>query len=144
MTRSEIEAQQRSVRRHCKGPFRLTEQEKKDLLECWSLVATSKDIPAAKGIVMAIEVYVDSGHKPLPDDWDVVLGRFQDLLDLRRKEGCGYNFNDFILSHPFDGHDYGLIYDDENNLIADRRTPCPWCGILISWKAPLYEVDDDS
>jgi hypothetical protein len=47
-------------------------------------------------------------------------------LDHSNRLGCGYDFNDTIVSGPLDGkeHDY----------------ECPMCGVKGTYRAPLFEI----
>lgn len=53
-------------------------------------------------------------------------GRFEEAAaeDAAGRAGCGYDFNDVILTHPLDG--------------ALRTVACPACGQAITYRAPVY------
>jgi len=46
-------------------------------------------------------------------------------LDNSARTPCGYDFNEVILAHPHDGQ--------------TRATPCPQCGVVIRWTAPIFD-----
>lgn len=141
--REQILANIHAFQRRCNGPRRLSEDEAAFLIAKWDQLEEAKDIEGALALIMAVELYIDSGHLPIPATWQAALQRFIDLLKLPRKEGCGYDFNQILLSHPFDGTDYCVTKDAEGNVISDTRTPCPNCGNLISWRAATETCDDD-
>jgi len=41
-----------------------------------------------------------------------------------RNKGCGQDWNKVILSQPFDG--------------KPHETPCPQCGTMVRWTAPIF------
>jgi hypothetical protein len=45
-------------------------------------------------------------------------------LDAASRQGCGQDWNEVILQHPFDG--------------KAHETPCPKCGVLVRWTAPVF------
>lgn len=47
------------------------------------------------------------------------------VLDTAARTPCGYDFNEIILAHPHDGQ--------------TRETPCPQCGAIIRWTAPVFK-----
>jgi len=47
-------------------------------------------------------------------------------LDAASRKVCGQDWNEIVLSHPFDG--------------KSHETPCPKCGTLVRWTAPVFQV----
>lgn len=82
------------------------------------------------------EIVRSVGHTcrgPLPDDIrsDVIrllaegdAGEARRLDDAGRP-GCGYDFNDTILSNPLDGQEH--------------EYKCPDCGVTGSYRAPVFD-----
>jgi hypothetical protein len=45
-------------------------------------------------------------------------------LDATSRQRCGQDWNEVILSHPFDG--------------KSHETSCPKCGTVVRWTAPVF------
>ena len=46
-------------------------------------------------------------------------GKVEEARGVETRSGCGYDFSQTVLNHPFDG--------------AEHETPCPKCGVVTSW-----------
>ncbi len=60
----------------------------------------------------------------------IIKGSIPISADRGMREPCGYNFNDTIMSYPFDGTTY--------------EYSCPKCGLKTSFTTPIFQVKNDS
>jgi hypothetical protein len=133
VTRAEIEAHIRQFNRTCRGHLLIPQEYQQPLIDRWQKTQDAGDVLSAIFQILALELHQKSGHLDLPDtNWETLYRRFSDLRDMRK--GCGFDFNDLILSLPFDRTDYSIQEDG-----TDKRLTCPQCGIRISFLAPSFE-----
>lgn len=52
-------------------------------------------------------------------------GKADEARTVATRVGCGYDFGLTVVSEPFDG--------------SEHETPCPKCGVVTSWRSPVFE-----
>lgn len=99
VTKEEAIAVVRSIKRTCKGPI------KKNKL------AEYGELRRAAGNFGGGNTGYDIG-----------------LVDSLNREGCGYDFNNVVVSYPFDGQEHIVN--------------CPNCKQQISFRSPYFKLSD--
>ena len=137
--RGEQEAHVLAVRKRCRGVHLVREKEQRSRFDAWTALEDSADL---KGASVMISNLVEAANKHTKSGFVVsepIYTGDEGFDDLRRiafplirlrgdkiGQGCGWDLNEEILKHPFDG--------------AEHLTTCPNCGIEMSWKAPVFEA----
>ncbi len=132
----EQEAVVLAVTKTCRGPYLISEERQQLGFEAWRAVEDTDEKGARqliKDLIQEANNHTPSGmvlDRALPEEegnWPALKRIALPLIRLRGDEvgqGCGWDLNEEILKHPFDG--------------AEHMTDCPQCGIEISWKAPVF------
>ena len=135
--RKQQEEQIRAVSRRCRGPLMYDDAREQEGFSQWRALEAERDDSGARKMIERLvkdaQEVAAPGLKvhapPMPEegDWPALRRAALPLIRLRGSRvgrGCGADLNDQILDHPFDG--------------ADHETACPDCGVLTSWKAPVF------
>ena len=134
--REKQEEQIRAVSRRCRGPLMYDDVKEQEGFNQWRALEAERDYRGAVKMVARLvedaQEVATHGLKvhtpPMPEgDWPALRRAALPLIRLRASRvgrGCGSDLNDQILDHPFDG--------------AEHETACPKCGVLHSWKAPVF------
>lgn len=132
------EAHVRLVGRTCVGPLLIKPKEEKARWVRWRALEDAGDWEGALEMITALvatnQKHCNKGFKlqarPLPEkgDWPALRRVSYPQIRLRSQtvgQGCGWNLNEEIVKHPFDGEEH--------------VTTCPDCGAEHSWKAPVFD-----
>ena len=135
--RKEQEAQIRASSRRCRGPLMHDSESEREGFDRWRELEAKGDDEGAREMIdllvlEAQEVAAPGFRVRLPGmpekgNWMGLRRVGFPLIRLRGDavgRGCGADLNDEIVSHPFDG--------------AEHETACHDCGVLTSWKAPVF------
>lgn len=57
-------------------------------------------------------------------------GKTEEARQISTRTGCGYDFAETVLAHPFDGQ--------------EREVVCPKCGVTTSYRAPVFDGLDET
>ena len=107
----EIEKEIRAIARHCRGPAIFPEEQR---------IARLKEFQEGDAEART-KLLEEFGIKPT-EDHETNFRNLARLVDAR--VGCGYDFNETVLSNPFDGkiHEY----------------ECPKCKVKGEYRAPIF------
>jgi hypothetical protein len=127
MTRDNAIAEIRGTKRTCRGLWRIPEADRAVLHKQWHTVRSTNNIDDGLNFKLALEMSLGvSKHEPVGDvTWDFVERRVAELV-FSCNENCGFDVNDLICAHPFDG--------------VEREVPCPKCG-QIALFSTFYELE---
>ncbi len=124
-----------SVTKKCRGPYLVEPEAEAERFEKWRGIVDAGDETAALDMIagLAEEATVLAPFtvhaRPVHEgDWESLQRAALPLIRLRGDtvgQGCGWDLNEEIVKHPFDG--------------AEHETDCPNCGHSISWKAPVFD-----
>jgi hypothetical protein len=130
MKRSEAEIDMRRVDRRCRGPWLLSLADQQVLREKWQAIVATNNVRNAAVFVLALEktlsVPTAMASTASNDSWAQLSRRSAELI-FACKENCGYDVNDLICQHPFDG--------------VEREAACPKCGQTHTFST-FYEVTE--
>ena len=123
-----------AVTKKCRGPYLVEPEAEAERFEKWRGIVDAGDETAALDMIgeLAEEASVLAPfkvhHRPVIEgNWESLQRAALPLIRLRGDtvgQGCGWDLNEEIVKHPFDG--------------AEHETECPNCGISMSWKAPVF------
>ncbi len=122
------------ITRRCRGPHLVAEGEQRERFDRWyEIEKAGKEKPARTMIAELVEAAnelapfeVVARHAE-KGDWEGLRRAAFPLIRLRGDavgHGCGWDLNEEILKHPFDGEDH--------------ETECPNCGVSMGWTAPVF------
>ena len=124
-----------AVTKTCRGPYLVEPEKEAERFEQWRDIVDSGDEPAALAMIAglaeeatAIAPFTVHSRPVKEGDWESLQRAALPLIRLRGDtvgKGCGWDLNEEIVLHPFDG--------------AEHVTECPNCGISMSWKAPVFD-----
>lgn len=130
------EAQVLAVTKKCRGPYVTDAEEQAEGFDEWRGIE-GVDEKAARALITRLEERATElaptgmavAAPPVGEgDWEGLKRAAFPLIRLRGDRigrGCGWDLNEEIIKHPFDG--------------GEHVTECPNCGISISWKAPVFD-----
>ena len=136
--RLEQEALILGVTKRCRGVYLVDADTQTKNFEAWRAIEDAgKEKPALAMIDELVEAanehapkgFVVSARPVVEGSWDSLRRAALPLIRLRGDkvgQGCGWDLNEEIIKHPFDG--------------AEHMTECPNCGHDISWKAPVFDA----
>ena len=142
MTRSEQEIFVRSVERRCRGLCLSTDDSQRENFAEWYKISATKDWDSAVEFLLRIEKSIREymaqtfPDRSLPilsiseverDDWVRLQEIIFKFIRPRGDEiglGCGWDLNDEITQHPFDG--------------MERKYECPNCGNKGTYRSPIF------
>lgn len=118
----------RSVNRICQGKTLLDFDQRVSFFKRWRNLVIDR-VNFVEGVSMQLElcsllrkayVAVEFGN------FESLAKEVFKLIDSR--EGCGADFNDELIKHPFDGQ--------------DRKADCYKCGVTTFFTSPFYEINE--
>lgn len=130
MTRDEAVADIRSVGRTCRGPSVFTEEERAQYTQEGNAALYPFNIMAANRLRYKLEKNLSQGNTNITDP-QVMAQRLVALIYARTDimgNPCGYDYNNFVISNPWDGKQY--------------VTKCPQCGTEDRYQAPVYQIEE--
>ena len=130
-TREEIIAHIRAVNRTCRGNPVFPEKMRKMLTDILDPIVEARDVTTGKQLLVSLCRVLKI---PLPeivpaDDFEAIYREVFGLIfacEDRVGRGCGADFNEILISGPWDGDRHDYI--------------CPKCGINSFYIAPCFEV----
>ena len=133
----EQEAIVEAVTKRCRGVHLVEPEKQTTRFEAWYALERKDNVKGAAKMIAelaeAANEHTPAGYivsapiVPEDADWDALRRLAFPLIRLRGDavgRTCGWDLNEEIVQHPFDG--------------AEHLTECPNCGIEISWKAPVF------
>ena len=123
-----------SVTKKCRGKYLVDPEVEAERFEKWRGLVDAGDEVGARDMIeelaaaaSEIAPFTVQARPADEGDWEGLQRAALPLIRLRGDtvgQGCGWDLNEEIVGHPFDG--------------AEHTTECPNCGISISWKAPVF------
>lgn len=130
MTREEATKHIYSVGRTCRGKSLFSKEQRDQLAVTGNAVLSPYNHEAALAFKRSLEQVLGQEDKPV-NDVNEMTQRLIFLIYARPDavgRPCGYDYNQFVVSNPWDGQIY--------------ETKCPLCGEEDKYQAPIYNVED--
>ncbi len=123
-----------AVTKRCRGKYLVEPEKEAERFEQWRVIMDAGDETAALDMIAglaeeatALAPFTVVARPVVEGNWESLQRAAFPLIRLRGDtvgKGCGWDLNEEIVLHPFDG--------------AEHETECPTCGHSISWKAPIF------
>lgn len=123
-----------AVTKKCRGKYLVDPEVEAERFDQWRDIVDSGDEGAALAMIATLAEaaselapFTVTPRPVVEGNWESLQRSVLPLIRLRGDtvgQGCGWDLNEEIVLHPFDG--------------AEHTTECPNCGISMSWRAPVF------
>ncbi len=141
-TRVQQDTHVRSIERTCRGPLLVDPEIERVNFDRWYVLEELRDVDGVGGLLG--ELYENAKQLAAPgfklgavpalvvdpndaETWEYLRRLVFPMIRLRGdKVGkpCGYDQNQIVVAHPYDGE--------------TRQVPCPDCDTLFVWTSPVF------
>lgn len=117
------------MKRWCRGKWKLSEADRRELHTKWQEVRATNNVADALAFKTALEMALSAGcAEPVGDvTWNFIELRVAGLI-YSCEENCGFDVNNLICAFPLDG--------------VEREVVCPECRQQTHTFSVYYELED--